>query len=116
MLSVGSRTPELQKLVVDIFRLCTQHNIQLVPEWIPTEENISADEISKSIDVDDYMLSPDIFAVLDILPRLRNHNATDNSNVDFSSLKKNSVSQNLENKYKVVELLVQKLLNGMTLN
>ena len=88
VLSVGSRTPELQKLVVDIFRLCTQHNIQLVLEWIPTEENISADEISKSIDVDDYMLSPDIFAVLDILARLRNHNATDNSNVDFSSFKK----------------------------
>ena len=30
VLSVGSRTPELQELVVDIFRLCIQHNIQLV--------------------------------------------------------------------------------------
>ena len=67
MLSVGSRTPDLQELVIDIFRLCIQHNIQLVPEWIPGEENVVADKISKSINVDDYMLSPDIFAALDIL-------------------------------------------------
>ena len=66
VLSVGSRTPDLQELVIDIFRLCIQHNIQLVPEWIPREENVVADEISKTIDVDDYMLSPDIFAALDI--------------------------------------------------
>ena len=45
VLSVGSRTPALQELVIDIFRLCIQHNIQLVPEWIPREENIFADEI-----------------------------------------------------------------------
>ena len=67
VLSVGSRTPELQEIVIDIFRLCIQHNKQLVPEWIPREENTFADEISKSIDVDDYMLSPDIFTALDIL-------------------------------------------------
>ena len=67
MLSVGSRKPGLQELVVDIFRLCIQHHIQLVPEWIPREENIFADEISKSINVNDYMLSPEIFAALDIL-------------------------------------------------
>ena len=53
VLSVGSRTPDLQELVIDIFRLCIQYNIQLVPEWILREENIVADEISKSIDVDD---------------------------------------------------------------
>ena len=67
MLSVGSRTPDLQELVIDIFRLCIQHNIQLAPDWIPREENVVAHKISKSIDVDDYMLSPDIFAALDIL-------------------------------------------------
>ena len=44
-----------------------QHNIQLVPEGIPREEYIFADEKSKSIDVDDYMLSPDIFTALDML-------------------------------------------------
>ena len=44
-----------------------QHNIQLVPEWIPREEYIFADEKLKSIDVDDYMLSPDIFTALDML-------------------------------------------------
>ena len=71
VLSVGSRTPELQELVIDIFRLCTQ----LVPECIPREENSFADEISRSINVDDYMLSADIFAALDILlgPDTINH-------------------------------------------
>ena len=44
--------------------------------------------------------------------RLRNHNATDDGNVDFRSLKKFYI-QSLENK--VVDLLVQKLLNDMTL-
>ena len=67
VLPVGSRTPDLQELVIDIFRLCIQRNIQLVLEWIPREENVVADEISKSTDEDDYMLSPDIFAALDIL-------------------------------------------------
>ena len=68
MLSVGSRIPELQELVADIFQLCIQHNIPLVPEWVPREENSFADEIySTSIDVDDYILSPDIFPALNIL-------------------------------------------------
>ena len=61
VLSVGSRTPDLQELVIDIFLLCIQHNIQLVPEWIPREENVVADEISKTIDVDDYICSVQIF-------------------------------------------------------
>ena len=64
VLPVGSRTPDLQELVIDIFRLCIQHNIQLVPEWIPREENVVADEISKSIDVDDYICSVQIFLLL----------------------------------------------------
>ena len=60
VLSVRSRT---QEPVVNIFWLCIQHNIQSVPR----EVKMFADEISKSIDVDDYMLSPDISIALDIL-------------------------------------------------
>ena len=59
VLSIGSMTLELQELVINVFRFCIQHNIQLVPKWMPREE-VFADEISKSIDVDDYMLSGDI--------------------------------------------------------
>ena len=67
VLSIGSRKPDLQELVVNIFKFCIRHNIQLVPKWVPGEENETADEISKMADHDDYMLSPDIFAALDIM-------------------------------------------------
>ena len=39
---------------------------------------------------------------------------TDDGNVDFRSLKK--YIQSFENKYKIVDLLVQKLLNDKTLD
>ena len=42
--------------------------------------------------------------------RLRNHNVIDDGNVHFRSFKKTYI-QSLENKYKVVNLQVQKLLN-----
>ena len=50
-----------------------------------------------------------------ISARLRNHNATDDGNVDFRPLQKIPI-QSLGNKNKVVDLLVQKLLNDMTLD
>ena len=37
--------------------------------------------------------------------RLRNHNATDDGNLDLRSFKKKFYIQSLENKYKVVDLL-----------
>ena len=43
-----------------------------------------------------------------ILARLRNHNATDDGNVDLRSSKKIDI-QSLENKCKVVDSPVQKL-------
>ena len=67
VLSIGSRKPDLQELVVNIFKFCFRHNIQLAPKWVPREENEIADEISKTVDHNDYMLSPDIFAALDIM-------------------------------------------------
>ena len=45
-------------------------------------------------------------------PRLRNHNATDDGNVDFIYFRKISRSRLC----KVVDLLAQKLLNDMTLD
>ena len=51
-----------------------------------------------------------------ILVRLRNLNTTDDGNVDFRSFKKKFYIQSLGNKYKVVDLLVQKLLNDITLD
>ena len=50
-----------------------------------------------------------------LIARLQNHNPTDAGNVNFRSLKKIHI-QSSESKYKVVDLLVQKLSNDMTLN
>ena len=52
---------------------------------------------------------------MQVIARLRNHNATDDGNVDFRSFKKFYI-QSCKNKNKVVDLLVQKLLNDMTLD
>ena len=58
----------------------------------------------------------DTFCVAtETLARLRNHIATDDGNVEFRSFKKFYI-QSLQNKYKVVDLLAQKLLNDMTLD
>ena len=39
----------------------------MIPEWIPRDLNIISDFASNNVDVDDFMLHPDIFAALDIL-------------------------------------------------
>ena len=62
--SNGSKMELIQELVVDIFKLCIEFNI---PEWIPRSENQWADIVSKDLDRDDYILHPDIFAVLDLM-------------------------------------------------
>ena len=62
----GSKKQALHKVVLSIFNLCID-KINLLPEWVPRDDNVIADLASKSIDRDDFMLHPDIFAALDIL-------------------------------------------------
>ena len=66
-LSNGSKTGLIHELVVDIFKLCIEFNIQLFPEWIPRSDNQWTDSVSKDLDRADYMLHPDIFTVLDVM-------------------------------------------------
>ena len=66
-LSTGSKTDNVHAIVIDIFKLCIENNIQLFPEWIPRSLNQLTDWISKGIDQDDYKLYPDLLATLDIL-------------------------------------------------
>ena len=66
-LSTGSKTDNVYAIVINIFKLCIENNIQLFPEWIPRSLNQLADWISKDIDQDDYKLHLDLFATLDIL-------------------------------------------------
>ena len=63
----GSKKQALHKIVLSIFNLCIDNKINLLPEWVPRDDNVIADLASKSIDRDDFMLHPDIFAALDIL-------------------------------------------------
>ena len=54
ILSIGSSKSHLQKIAVDIFCLCLKRNIKLTSQWIPREENIESDELSKYNDTDDW--------------------------------------------------------------
>ena len=60
-----------------------------------------------------HMLRPHVIL---LIARLRNHNATDNDNIDFRSFKTKFYIQNFERVCKVVDLLVQKLSNEMILD
>ena len=66
-LSTGSKTDNLHAIVINIFKLCIENNIQLFPEWIRRSLNQLTDWISKDIDQDNYMLHPDLFATVEIL-------------------------------------------------
>ena len=63
---MGSSKQVLHRLATDIFEFCIKNNIQLVPEWIPRIHNQVADLMSKQLDLDDYMLDPNLFATADI--------------------------------------------------
>ena len=63
----SSKKQVLHKIVSNIFNLCIDNKINLLPEWVPRDDNVIADLASKNVDRDDFMLHPDIFTALDIL-------------------------------------------------
>ena len=66
ILTAGSSKQVLHWLATDIFEFCIKNYIRLVPEWIPRFDNQMADLMSKQLDLDDYMLDPNLFAIADI--------------------------------------------------
>jgi hypothetical protein len=44
--------------------VCTLHNIVLLPQWVPRDENVKAEKISKSTDCDDSEIDEDGFTKL----------------------------------------------------
>ena len=66
ILTVGSSKQVLHRLATDMFEFSIKNNIQLVPQWIPRIDNKMADLMSKQLDLDDYMLDPNLFAIADI--------------------------------------------------
>lgn len=64
ILNKGSRKIDLQQISIKIANVCTLHNIVLLPQWVPREENVKADKISKSTDCDDWEIDEDVFTKL----------------------------------------------------
>ena len=62
---VGSRNSKLQALALEVFKVARKHNIRLEPEWIPREDNVRADYLSRIVDLDDWMLNPKVFSQID---------------------------------------------------
>ena len=56
ILSIGSSKTHLQEIAVDIFKYCMINDIKLIPQWIPRSLNTIADEISKSVDTDNWSI------------------------------------------------------------
>ena len=65
ILTVGSGKGYLQAEAMRIFKLCICHHIHLEPEWIPREENELADYLSRIVELDDWLLNPMVFLMLD---------------------------------------------------
>ena len=61
ILEVGSSKNDLQDLALNIFALCVQNDVKILPCWIPREENQEADEISKHRDTDDWAIDLESF-------------------------------------------------------
>lgn len=60
----GSQRPHLQKLAIEIFQICTKHDVSLHPVWIPREQNLYADSLSKLTDTDDWSIDDESFAFI----------------------------------------------------
>ena len=52
IIQVGSGKENLQAEALRIFELTVRYSIRLEPEWIPREQNQTADYISRIIDYD----------------------------------------------------------------
>ena len=63
----GSMKPDLQQLAVQAFALARSKQIALTVLWVPRTLNLAADELSRLVDCDDWMLVPEFFALLDTI-------------------------------------------------
>jgi hypothetical protein len=60
----GSKAEHLQLICLKVFWLCRSLNVDLVPDWVPREQNILADYLSKLKDLDDFGLQPAVFETI----------------------------------------------------
>lgn len=65
VLQIGSRKSDLQKLALDTYHICEKGSIVISPEWIPREDNVRADNLSRCTDSDDWSVKWWVFKMLD---------------------------------------------------
>ena len=65
ILQAGSKVQELQDLSLDINKICELNAISFSAKWIPKNENLLADHLSRCKDSDDWYISEDVFKTLD---------------------------------------------------
>ena len=61
----GSSKPHLQRLAKDVYYACRDDRIDLNINWVPWEENLVADQVSKYVDFDDWTTSEHFFRNID---------------------------------------------------
>ena len=64
---------QLQGKALSLGEKCKQHNIALIPKWIPRNENERADFLSRSYDCDDWSIADEIYKELNYKWGLHTH-------------------------------------------
>ena len=64
IITKGSPKEPLQRLALSVYHLAKLHNIDLTVKWIPREKNVTADKLSKYLDVDDWETTDSFFHLL----------------------------------------------------
>ena len=65
IVEVGSMQFSLPTLAISIFEFCIRNNIELSVQWIPRSLNQKADSVSKFMDIDDWQITSEFFALLE---------------------------------------------------
>ena len=65
IVEVGSMQFPLHALAISIFEFCIRNYIELSVQWIPRSLNQKADSVSKFMDIDDWQITPEFFALLE---------------------------------------------------
>ena len=65
ILTIGSPKPHLQEVLLEVLKFCFRFGISIEAQWLPREENLCADLLSRFIDKDDWRLNPRVFSMID---------------------------------------------------
>ena len=67
ILSVGSAKPYLRNIAIDVFNFYSRFNFNLIPQWIPREQNELVDYYSRINDADNWSIDNDSFRFINNL-------------------------------------------------